>query len=371
MEIIHIVLGKANPQRMNGVNKVVYQLASNQSAQGRNVQVWGFSENDDKNYGDRNFRTQIFKAGRNPFSVISTFEEKVKSCSENTCFHLHGGWIPRFYSVAKILTKNNRSYILTPHGAYNKIAMQKNAFVKKVYFNMYEKQLIKNADYIHCIGQSEVDGLNELFPAQRSFLQAYGFDIPTTPKIQNQKNSFVFGFLGRIDIYTKGLDLLVKAFAQKFKGMQDVSLWIIGDSEQRAKLEEMVKELGINNQVVFTGAKFGADKDELLKQINVFLHPSRNEGLPSAVLEAASFGVPSIVSKATNVGEYIEQYKAGKCVPNENVNELSEAMFHTYILDQKEYENLSKNTSQMLKSTFSWSHVVNRFDRMYQHVTII
>jgi hypothetical protein len=43
MEIIHIVLGKANPDRMNGVNKVVYQLATKQVEFGENVAVWGLS----------------------------------------------------------------------------------------------------------------------------------------------------------------------------------------------------------------------------------------------------------------------------------------------------------------------------------------
>ena len=44
MEIIHLVMGKANPQRMNGVNKVVYQLATKQAEAGIKVQVWGFTK---------------------------------------------------------------------------------------------------------------------------------------------------------------------------------------------------------------------------------------------------------------------------------------------------------------------------------------
>ena len=43
MKIIHIILGKANPKRMNGVNKVVYSLASIQLEQGFDVEVWGIT----------------------------------------------------------------------------------------------------------------------------------------------------------------------------------------------------------------------------------------------------------------------------------------------------------------------------------------
>jgi len=60
MEIIHIVLGKANPDRMNGVNKVVYQLATKQVEFGENVSVWGIAKDKDTNYGERNFETRLF-----------------------------------------------------------------------------------------------------------------------------------------------------------------------------------------------------------------------------------------------------------------------------------------------------------------------
>jgi hypothetical protein len=60
MEIIHIVLGKANPDRMNGVNKVVYQLATKQAEFGEKVSVWGISGDTVNNYGERNFNTELF-----------------------------------------------------------------------------------------------------------------------------------------------------------------------------------------------------------------------------------------------------------------------------------------------------------------------
>ena len=60
MEIIHIVLGKANPDRMNGVNKVVFQLATKQAESGRKVTVWGITKDPIKNFPDRNFETVLF-----------------------------------------------------------------------------------------------------------------------------------------------------------------------------------------------------------------------------------------------------------------------------------------------------------------------
>ena len=58
MEIIHLILGKANPQRMNGVNKVVYQLATEQTNAGKTVIVYGIAADTNINYPDRNFTTK-------------------------------------------------------------------------------------------------------------------------------------------------------------------------------------------------------------------------------------------------------------------------------------------------------------------------
>ena len=45
MEIIHLILGKANPNRMNGVNKVVHELATTQVEKGISAEVWGITDN--------------------------------------------------------------------------------------------------------------------------------------------------------------------------------------------------------------------------------------------------------------------------------------------------------------------------------------
>ena len=71
MDIIHIVLGKANPDRMNGVNKVVHQLATKQAASNRSVQVWGITEDLSHNYAERNFKTQLFKKSKKMSEYIN------------------------------------------------------------------------------------------------------------------------------------------------------------------------------------------------------------------------------------------------------------------------------------------------------------
>ena len=125
--------------------------------------------------------------------------------------------------------------------------------------------------------------LSKIYDKANTCLLPYGYEFnsDTAHHKSEQKSELIFGFLGRIDMYTKGLDLMLSAFADKAKNHNEAKLWIIGDGDDRSILESKVKELKIEQKVVFWGAKFGEEKNDLLKGIDVFLHPSRNEGYQS------------------------------------------------------------------------------------------
>jgi len=125
MEIIHLVLGKVNPERMNGVNKVVHELATRQKNAGQQVQVWCITHNPVHDYPERNFSTSLFKACRNPFAMSAALKYALMQLESDTVVHLHGGFIPVFYSIAKLLRARKMAVVLTPHGSYNTIALQK------------------------------------------------------------------------------------------------------------------------------------------------------------------------------------------------------------------------------------------------------
>ena len=185
-------------------------------------------------------------------------------------------------------------------------------------------------------------------------------------QIISSLEDFIIGFVGRLDIYTKGLDLLIEAF-YAFSKDKKTKLWIVGDSPQMANLKEMIAPLPLNDKITLWGRKFGEEKMELLQQMDAFVHSSRNEGLPTAVLEAASFGVPCVITEATNLKYYVTKYNAGICVPNENIPSLIQAFEKLY--NQWSSNNLGpykKNTQQMLETEFNWENLVKEFDQLYR-----
>lgn len=364
MEIVHLILGKANPERMNGVNKVVYQLATEQAAFGEQVSIWGITGNREADFGKRNFETRLFAKQKNPFLFSDELRKAIIAKKGKAIFHFHGGWIPVYYSLAALLHKHDINFVLTPHGAYNSIAMEKSKQIKKVYFYLFEKSILERATQIHCIGESEIKGLDTIFKKNKTLLLPYGYRKNENTVVETIAHTeMIFGFIGRLDVYTKGLDTLLQAFQQFNRMYPKSQLWIIGESAQRSMLEKQIDAYSLRNNVILYGSKFGKEKEALLKRMDVFVHPSRNEGLPVAVLEAASLGKPCLVTEATNLGSIVEQYGSGKTIYTQCSETLSNAMVTLYETWKRPtvFKQMQKNAVKMVEETYNWDKLLLRF----------
>ncbi|MFK7757415.1 MAG: glycosyltransferase [Flavobacteriales bacterium] len=371
LQIIHVVLGKANPDRMNGVNKVVNSLAQHQLMLGRKASVWGITKTPTHNYPPREYETILFKdIGK--FKISPELKSATGLLKNKPVIvHFHGGFIPQFYFIAKLLVENNVPYVFTPHGAFNTVALQRSKWKKKIYITLLEKYVVKHAQHVHLIGESEIHGTRKTFG-----------DVPHTliPNGQHEscnkthilskigKTAPVFGFVGRLDLHTKGLDTLVQGFADYCHNTNKNSeLRIVGDGPDRAKLEKLAQKLGLDSQMKFLGAKYGREKDELVGQFDFLCLVSRNEGLPGVVLEAACKGVPAIVSKETNMGRFISVSNAGFVIPQNSSSELSIAMnaAHESMLNST-YQKLSQNATKMVQNNFNWFGIAGKHIRSYE-----
>ena len=353
---------------MNGVNKVVYTLAHEQKKAGWQVQVWGISDSLEHNYPPRNFDTRLFKKAGFPFSTPEGMREAILNSNEGTVFHLHGGFIPVFWNLSGILQSANRPFIFTPHGSYNILAWKKGWWRKQFYFRIFEQNMLRKAACIHVLGQSEISGLGSLIEGLPVSRIPYGFSVNPSKPLTNHRKAPLFGYCGRIDPFTKGLDVLFPAFAKTLKRNPEARLWIIGDGPERHRLELLCETLGINHAVHFYGSRYGEEKDNLLAQLDVFVHPSRNEGLPTAVLEAASLGVPGLISEATNLGEDIREAQAGWVISNTEVNELAATMSGICLgFKGQEMENIRSNARRMIQEQFNWKRILNEFHQVYQN----
>lgn len=373
MRIIHCILGKANPERMNGVNRVVFELATQQARAGIDAEVWGITKVPEHNYPAREFRTRLFRESSLRTLVPDTLKEAIGTLDPVTnMFHLHGGFIPVYPALSNLLRRQGVPYLITAHGAYNKIALQKNRLVKKMYLPLIEKKILQGARYVHCLGKSETEVIGGFIPAEKIRIIPYGFESRLLHVVANreQREEMHFGFCGRIDIHTKGLDILLEGFLRfLWQTESGAVMHIIGGGEELPRLRALAEELNISGHVIFHGPVYGDDKLRLLSDMDVFFHTSRNEGLPTAVLEACLLGIPCVLSEATNLGDYIRASGCGIMLRKNNAENVCKAMMQ-YHREKEEHrlERIGPESLRILESNFNWNNIIPQFQNLYQPV---
>lgn len=371
MKIIHLTLGKANPERMNGVSKAVYEMCTAQKDAELDVELWGISTDVSINFSERNFKTTVFKSSKNIFLLPNGIKEEIKKHThqKNILFHIHGGFIPTWFSIVLLLNKLNIPYLFTPHGSYNSIALQKSKWRKKIYTMLFENRLLKGTKKIHLLGKSELENIENRFKKKCILIPNF---IQINNKIsKHEPNSEKLRLLtlGRIDIKTKGLDLLVEAIKILTNKKIPIECTITGTGSDSKKLAQLIEQNNLLSYINCTGAKFNAEKKELFHTHDILLQPSRNEGIPMSVLEACSYGTPVLVSTATNVEDNIEKYNAGYVFKSENITDLVKKIEQIYEdKKQDKLKSIGNNAKEMIAKEYSQETVLKKIITCYEEI---
>ncbi len=134
-----------------------------------------------------------------------------------------------------------------------------------------------------------------------------------------------FVFLGKIN-KRKGIFDLLTAFANLKPDCRNQVELVLAGAGEIEQTQDLATQLGIQDQISFPGWLDQQQRDELLAQSDVMLLPSYNEGLPMAILEAMSWGLPVITTPVGGIPEVIEHGETGLLVNPGNIQELTEAM---------------------------------------------
>ncbi|MEL6651275.1 MAG: glycosyltransferase, partial [Bacteroidota bacterium] len=177
----------------------------------------------------------------------------------------------------------------------------------------------------------------------------------------------VLSFCGRLDARTKGLDLLFAALQAHQEQGGYCQLWIIGDGEDRQWLEQEAIDRQIQDRVVFWGSQYGNEKLNLLAHSDAFVHTSRNEGMPTGVLEAAGMGLPCILSPETNLASIFADAQAGwKAAPN-TVEAIADALHQVeQAWETQQIKQLGQNAQNLIKTEFNWKRIADRVMAAYE-----
>lgn len=170
--------------------------------------------------------------------------------------------------------------------------------------------------------------------------------------------------VGRL-VHQKGFDLAMRALA----GLKDLQWqWkIVGDGPLNQMLRSLAAELGILDRLTFTGWQTKEQLAEHYQNANLFVFPSRHEGMPNAVLESMANGLPVVASRIAGNEELVVDGVTGMLVPSENVTSLREAL-KNLITDAPLRERMGKASRQRVEESYTWNETARQYALLLEQV---
>jgi glycosyltransferase involved in cell wall biosynthesis len=165
-------------------------------------------------------------------------------------------------------------------------------------------------------------------------------------KINSRNVNFLF--LGRIGERKGAFDLISAVAEIDPEYQQNIELIIAGDGEG-AKARDIIEKLNLVRSIKILDWVDEKQRDELLEKADVFVLPSYNEGLPMALLEAMSWGLPVITTPVGGIPELVISHENGVLVTPGNIQELATAI-QSLIIDRELQQKLGENARKSVQS---------------------
>jgi len=179
-------------------------------------------------------------------------------------------------------------------------------------------------------------------------------------------------FVGII-IKRKGVDLLIRSFQKMLGRYPNALLLLVGpvaatkeNREFVSEMQDLIQELSISNSVLFTGQV--ENVQDYMRASDLFVFPSRREGLPNVITEAMACGLPVIALRIPNITEaIIEHRKDGIIVEKEDSSMIASAIVDV-LEDKKLYDSLSENARKTAVARFSTQRADLRYEQIYSDI---
>ena len=179
------------------------------------------------------------------------------------------------------------------------------------------------ADAVTANSHGALQSLGSFVPRPKLFFVPNPVSLPPFSIRKSPRKQTILN-VGRLS-YQKAQDVLLLAYAQVVAKEPDWSLTIIGEGPREQYLHDQASSLGLFDQIDWVDWTTAIDR--YYENAQIFVLPSRYEGMPNVLLEAMSFGLPSIVTDASpGPLEHIVDEENGLVVPAGNVQRMANAI---------------------------------------------
>ncbi|MDD2656844.1 MAG: glycosyltransferase family 4 protein [Patescibacteria group bacterium] len=369
---------KGIPAIYGGVERHVHDLAIH-LAKNHEVYVYSrkwYSNSQDKKFEGVNIIHTPTIHTKHLDAIINTFTSTIHALFQKyDIIHYHGvgpsllSWIPRVFAP--------KTKVVTTFHSIDRYHQKWNFFAK-VILRLGEKTACTFAHKTIAVSESIKQYCLNEFNKNITYIPN-GVNEKTTEIFANklsqfhlQKNNYLV-MVSRL-VPHKGAHILIEAF-QKLKSenkdnenIQKLKLAIVGGS---AYTDTYIKKLHLQassiNDIIFTDFQTGESLEQLYVNSIALVHPSLNEGLPITVLQAMSYGVPTLVSK---IPEHLEVIKNPEVLFQENnIEDLKNILYNFLQKTEEEKKQIGKENLEIIKKYYSWQVVVPEIEQLYKRIT--
>ncbi len=174
----------------------------------------------------------------------------------------------------------------------------------------------------------------------------------------------VVGTVGRLEP-RKGTDTLLAALASLRAERPDVALVVVGEGPLRADLAARAEQLGVASVVRWLGDR--TDVDEVLAALDVFVLPSRTEGMSNALLEAMAMGLPVVATAVGGTPEVITDGQSGHLVGADDPASMAAAVDRV-LVDPTGGARLGRAARTVVEERYGARSMVRRLEAVYAAV---
>jgi glycosyltransferase involved in cell wall biosynthesis len=321
MRVLHV----ATPAAFGGLEQVLVSLASAQRAQGEDVHVATLSaEPESRPLLDRLERCDVTThagtaSGREYRRQRSQIEQLARTLRPDVV-HTHGYRADVVAAVAG--RRAGAAAVTTLHGFTG-------GDLKNRCYEWLQRRTIRECDGVVAVSGVMAEQLKRAgVPADRLHVIPNVLPPPGPRLFRGAARrclgigleSWVIGWVGRLS-REKGLDLLLEALA--LHPDRDITLAVLGDGPERARLELQAHHLGLQGRIIWCGAVVGADR--FFSAFDLLVLSSRTEGSPIVLLEAMSACIPVVATSVGGIPETVTPATA-LLVPPEEPVELAGAI---------------------------------------------
>ena len=285
--------------------------------------------------------------------------------------HIHmseRGSFFRKYIVFILARMFHKKVIIHLHGAeFKEFYYNVNKIIKKMILH-----LLKSSDKVLVLGDSWQRFIKGLDNSIDAVILRNSVRYPVE-KVEFNGSNINILFLAMI-IKRKGIFDLIEA-AQIIKNNENMKNYnikfiIAGTGEEEGTAKQKVKEYGLQEYFDFKGWVNKQEKIQLLKESQIFVLPSYNEGLPVAILEAMSYGLPIVATDVGSVRDAVIDNYNGILINAGDIKALAKSI-EEIIFYKDKWIKFSLNSKKIIEEYYEERRYFEKVEQLYNNVLMI